>query len=170
MENQMFMKRTIRCGEVREEHIGQEVVLNGWVHRRRDHGGLIFIDLRDRAGLVQIVFDPEIAGEAVEAAHDLRAEYVIALRGTVRRRPAGTENADLPTGMVEVPVSTLEVLNEAKTPPFSIADRTDTDELIRLKYRYIDLRSDRMQRNLYLRDRAAKITRDFLSAEGFWEV
>jgi aspartyl-tRNA synthetase len=170
MENQMFMKRTIRCGEVREEHIGQEIVLNGWVHRRRDHGGLIFIDLRDRAGLVQIVFDPEIAGEAMEAAHDLRSEYVIALRGTVRRRPEGTENADLPTGMVEVPVATLEVLNEAKTPPFSIADRTDTDELIRLKYRYIDLRSDRMQHNLYLRDRAAKVTRDFLSAEGFWEV
>jgi len=170
MENQMFMKRTIRCGEVREEHIGQEVVLNGWVHRRRDHGGLIFIDLRDRAGLIQIVFDPDLVGESMTAAHDLRSEYVIAIKGTVRRRPEGTENIEMATGHVEVPVSQIEVLNEAKTPPFSIADRTETDELIRLKYRYIDLRSERMQRNLFIRDRAAKATRDFLSAEGFWEI
>ncbi|MEI6500492.1 MAG: aspartate--tRNA ligase, partial [Armatimonadota bacterium] len=170
MENQMFMKRTIRCGEVCEEHIGQEVVLNGWVHRRRDHGGLIFIDLRDRAGLIQIVFDPDLVGESMAVAHDLRSEYVIAIKGTVRRRPEGTENTEMVTGHVEVPASQIEVLNEAKTPPFSIADRTETDELIRLKYRYIDLRSERMQRNLFIRDRAAKATRDFLSAEGFWEI
>lgn len=170
MENQMFMKRTLRCGEVREDQIGQQIVLNGWVHRRRDHGGLIFIDLRDRAGLVQIVFDPADSGAAMEAAHDLRAEYVIALRGLVRRRPAGTENSDIATGAVEVVVLELELLNEAKTPPFSIADRTETDELIRMKYRYIDLRGERMQRNLYLRHHAAQVSREFLSEEGFWEV
>jgi len=166
----MFMKRTLRCGEVREEHIGQEVVLNGWVHRRRDHGGLIFIDLRDRAGLVQIVFDPEESAEALEAAHGLRGEFVIAVRGAVRRRPGGTENPEMATGAVEMRVRELEVLNEAKTPPFSIADRTETDELIRMKYRYIDLRSERLQRNLLIRHRAAQATREFLSAEGFWEV
>ena len=134
MERQsMFMKRTIRCGEVREGHIGQEVTLNGWVHRRRDHGGLIFIDLRDRAGLIQVVFDPEESQAALEAAHDLRSEFVIAVRGEIRRRPEGTENAELETGAVEMRVRELEVLNEAKTPPFSLTDRTDTDELIRMK-------------------------------------
>ena len=170
MEQAMFMKRTIRCGEVREDSIGQEAVLNGWVHRRRDHGGLIFIDLRDRAGLVQIVFDPEESAEALAAAHTLRSEFVIAVRGPIRRRPEGTENPDIATGAVEMRVRELEVLNEAKTPPFSIADRTDTDELIRMKYRYIDLRSERLQRNLHLRHRAARATREFLSDEGFWEV
>jgi aspartyl-tRNA synthetase len=166
----MFMKRTIRCGEVRADQIGQEIVLNGWVHRRRDHGGLIFIDLRDRAGLVQIVFDPAESPNALEAAHDLRSEYVIAVRGTVRRRPEGTENLELATGAVELRVRELEILNAAKTPPFSLTDRTDTDELVRMKYRYLDLRSERMQRNLELRHRTAQATRAFLTAEGFWEV
>jgi len=170
MEQQMFMKRTLRCGEVREDHIGAEVVLNGWVHRRRDHGGLIFIDLRDRAGLVQIVFDPEESAAALAAAHGLRAEFVIAVRGPIRRRPEGTENPEIATGQVEMRVRDLEVLNEAKTPPFSIADRTDTDELIRMKYRYIDLRSERMQRNLRIRHEAARAAREFLSDEGFLEV
>jgi aspartyl-tRNA synthetase len=170
MEQQMFMKRTLRCGEVRETHIGQDIVLNGWVHRRRDHGGLIFIDLRDRAGLVQIVFDPDEGATALEAAHDLRGEYVIAVRGEIRRRPEGTENPDIATGQVEMRVRQLEVLNEAKTPPFSIADRTETDELIRMKYRYIDLRGERMQRNLRIRHEAARATREFLSDEGFLEV
>jgi aspartyl-tRNA synthetase len=169
-QSQMFLKRTIRCGEVSLAHLDQEVVLNGWVHRRRDHGGLIFIDLRDRAGLVQVVFDPEENSAALTAAHDLRAEYVVAVRGVVRRRPEGTENPDLATGQIEIRVRELEVLSEAKTPPFSIADRTETDELVRMKYRYIDLRSERMQRNLQLRHRAAQAARSFLTNEGFWEV
>jgi aspartyl-tRNA synthetase len=169
-EQSMFMKRTIRCGEVRAELVGQEIVLNGWVHRRRDHGDLIFIDLRDRAGLCQVVFDPAESAEALAAAHDLRSEFVIAVRGIVLQRPEGTENPELATGAIELRVRELEILNPAKTPPFSIADRTDTDELVRMKYRYIDLRSDRMQRNLRLRHVAAQATREFLTAEGFWEV
>ncbi len=170
MSQQMFMKRTIRCGEVREAHIGQEVILNGWVHRRRDHGGLIFIDLRDRAGIIQIVFDPEESAAALEAARELRSEYVIAVRGVIRRRPPGTENPQLATGNVEMRVRELEVLNEAKTPPFSLTDRTEPDEYVRMKYRYLDLRTERMQRNLYIRHKAAQAARQFLTEEGFWEI
>lgn len=170
MSQQMFMKRTIRCGEVREAHIGQEVILNGWVHRRRDHGGLIFIDLRDRAGIIQIVFDPAESAEALEAARELRSEYVIAVRGVIRRRPEGTENPQLATGNVEMRVRALEVLNEAKTPPFSLTDRTEPDEYVRMKYRYLDLRTERMQRNLQIRHKAAQAAREFLTREGFWEI
>ena len=165
-----FMKRTAHCGELREEHIGEEVTLNGWVNRRRDHGGLIFVDLRDRAGLVQVLFDPEVSAEAHERAADVRPEFGMAGRGKVRRRPEGTENPQLPTGDVDVVAEAAEVLNPAKTPPFSFVDETDTEELVRLKYRYIDLRSPRMQRNLRIRHEAAQATRAFLNAEGFWEV
>jgi len=165
-----FMKRTAHCGELREEDIGDEVVLNGWINRRRDHGGLIFIDLRDRAGIVQVVFDPEISSEAHKLASDVRPEYVIAVRGKVRRRPEGTENPQLPTGDVDVVAEAAEVLNPAKTPPFSFVDETETEELVRLKYRYIDLRSPRMQRNLRIRHEAAQVTRQFLTDEGFWEI
>ncbi len=165
-----FMKRTIRCGELRSDHIGQQVVLNGWVHRYRDHGGILFVDLRDRAGLVQVVFDPAVAPQAHQVGEQMRGEFVVAVRGVVRRRPEGTENPELATGEVEVVAEEAEILNEAETPPFSIADRTETDELVRLKYRYIDLRDPRMQANLYLRHRAAQATREFLSREGFWEI
>ncbi len=165
-----FMKRTAHCGELREENIGEEVVLNGWINRRRDHGGLIFIDLRDRSGIVQVVFDPEISSEAHKLATEVRPEYVIAVRGQVRRRPEGTDNPQLPTGDVDVVAETVEVLNPAKTPPFSFVDETDTEELVRLKYRYIDLRSPRMQHNLRIRHEAAQATRAFLNAEDFWEV
>ena len=170
MSTPTFLKRTRKCGELRESDIGDEVTLNGWVHRWRDHGGVVFIDLRDRYGLVQVVFDPQDAPDAHKLAHEMRSEFVVAVKGAVERRPEGTENPDLVTGMVEVRVRTAEVLNPAETPPFSIADQTDTDELIRMRYRYIDLRSERMQRNLMLRARAAKATRDHLTAEGFVEV
>ena len=169
-ETSSFMKRTAHCGELREEHIGEEVTLNGWVNRRRDHGGLIFVDLRDRAGLVQVVFGPEISAKAHKLAGEVRPEFVVAVRGKVRRRPEGTENPHLATGAVDVVAEAVEVLNPAKTPPFSFVDETDTEELVRLKYRYIDLRSPRMQRNLRLRHKAAQATRQFLTAAGFWEI
>ncbi len=166
-----FMKRTIRCGELREEHIGQEVVLNGWVHRRRDHGGVIFIDLRDRAGLVQVVFDPSEAPEAHRAAEQMRSEWVVAVKGIVQRRPPGTENPKLATGMIEVRAREAQILNVAEPPPFAIDDpEAEVDEFVRMKYRYLDLRTQRMQRNLYLRHKAAQAAREFLNREGFWEV
>ena len=165
-----FIKRTHNCGELRAGNIGEQVTLNGWVHRRRDHGGLIFIDLRDRSGIVQVVFDPEMANVAWQTAHDVRAEYVLAVRGEVRRRPEGTENPNLPTGEVDVVTHEVEVLNEAETPPIAVAEAGEVDDMVRMKYRYIDLRSERMQANLHLRHRAAQTVRNFLSDEGFWEV
>ncbi len=165
-----FNKRTHSCGLLRAEHIDEEVVLNGWVHRRRDHGGLIFIDLRDRSGLVQVVFDPEVGSDAWQAAHDIRAEYVLSIKGRVRQRPEGTENANLATGDVEVISLEAEVLNAAKTPPIPVADTEEVDDLVRMKYRYIDLRTARMQRNLEMRSKAAQVVRAFLAGQGFWEV
>ncbi len=166
-----FMKRTLYCGDVREEHVGQEVILNGWVHRRRDHGGVIFIDLRDRAGIVQVVFDPAESEQAHRIAEQVRSEYVLAVRGEVTRRPEGTENPKIATGNVEVRAREAQILNVAKPPPFALDEpEIQADELIRMKYRYLDLRTERMQRNLYLRHRAAQATRQFLSKEGFWEV
>ncbi len=146
------------------------MVLNGWVNRRRDHGGLIFVDLRDRSGLMQVVFDPQVDAEAHQLAHRLRSEFVIAVRGTVDRRPEGTENPDLPTGQVDVRCDELAILNTSETPPFSHVDDTDVDEMVRLTYRYLDLRSPRLQRNLRIRHEAARATREFLSDEGFLEV
>jgi len=165
-----FIKRTNNCGELRPEHIGQQIALNGWVHRRRDHGGLIFVDLRDRSGLVQVVFDPEVANEAWQMAHEVRSEYVLAVRGEVRRRPEGTANPNLATGEVEVVTHEAQVLNPAETPPISVAEAGEVDDMVRMKYRYIDLRTERMQRNLQLRHQAAQAVRNFLSGEGFWEV
>ena len=170
MSTPTFLKRTHTCGELREEHVGLEVTLNGWVHRRRDHGGLVFIDLRDRYGITQVVFDPQEAAEAHALGHELRGEFVVAVRGAVTPRPEGAENPDLATGAVEVRVAQAEVLNAAETPPFSIADQTETDELVRMRYRYIDLRSDRMTRNLVLRARAARAARTYLDDLGFVEI
>jgi len=169
-EGRTFLKRNCICGVLGMEYVGREVVLNGWVNRRRDHGGLIFVDLRDRSGIVQVVFDPSHAPEAHAVAQEMRSEYVVAVRGVVRKRPAGTENPELPTGEVEVVAREAEVLNPSETPPFSHVDRTETDEFIRLKYRYLDLRSPRMQANLKLRHLAAQTVRAFLTEEGFWEV
>lgn len=169
-EKRAFLKRNCICGVLGMEYVGREVILNGWVNRRRDHGGLIFVDLRDRSGIVQVVFDPSHAPQAHAVAEEVRSEYVLAVRGIVRKRPAGTENPELPTGDVEVVAREAEVLNPSETPPFSHLDRTETDEFIRLKYRYLDLRSPRMQANLQLRHIAAQTVRAFLTEEGFWEV
>ncbi len=163
-------KRTHRCGELCTDHVGQKVIINGWVHRRRDHGGLIFLDLRDRYGIVQVVFDPERAADAHTAASKVRAEYVLSVTGEVGRRPEGTENPELATGEIELHAKHLEVLNEAKAPPFSVADEEDTDEAIRLKYRYIDLRRRQMQENIRARHLATTATREYLNSQGFWEI
>jgi aspartyl-tRNA synthetase len=164
------MTRTHRCGELTASDIGAEVVLNGWVRRNRDHGGLIFLDLWDRSGLVQVVFDPADSREAHAVAAECRSEYVLAVCGKVRRRPEGAENPKLPTGEVEVQATAIEVLNPAKTPPFLVQDDVRVDESVRLQHRYLDLRRPVMQRHLELRHRVVKATRDFLAGEGFWEV
>ena len=139
------------CGELRASDEGATVTLAGWVHRRRDHGGLIFIDLRDRTGLVQVVFNPKEAGDAHAVAEDFRGEYVVRVTGDVTHRRQGTENADLPTGEIEVHATAAEVLNPAKTPPFYITEDTEVEELLRLKYRYLDLRRRGMHANITMR-------------------
>ncbi|RKO66684.1 aspartate--tRNA ligase [Desulfofundulus salinus] len=164
------LKRTHHCGLLRTEHVGQTVVLMGWVQRRRDHGGLIFIDLRDRSGLVQVVFSPDRAGRAFSKAGAVRSEYVLAVVGQVEARPTGTENPNLATGEIEVVARDMRILNPAKTPPFYIEDGVDVDENVRLRYRYLDLRRPEMQRALILRHRAAKVVRDFLDMHGFLEI
>jgi aspartyl-tRNA synthetase len=163
-------KRTRYCGAVSADDIGKDVILMGWVHRRRDHGGVIFVDLRDREGLVQVVFNPEINPETHQEAHRIRSEYVLALQGKVRKRPGGMENPDLKTGHVEVMVHELEILNESKTPPFQLDVEAEISENVRLKYRYLDLRRDRIQRNLILRSKVAAEVRSFFQAQGFIEV
>ncbi len=163
-------KRTIYCGQVRPDHIGKEVVLCGWVHRRRDHGGLVFVDLRDREGLVQVVFSPEGSPEAHAKADDLRVEYVLSVRGSVRRRPAGTENRNLPTGEIEVVASSFAILNESKPIPFALEDDTDVAENVRLKYRYLDLRRLSVQQGFIRRSLLARATRDYFFENGFIEV
>ncbi len=164
------MYKTHECGTLRPEHAGQQVTLAGWVHRRRDHGGVTFIDLRDHTGLVQIVASPEISASAHTALEHVRSEWVLQVQGVVRRRPPGTENPKLPTGEIEVAVQQVQVLNPAKPLPFVVAKDEPVDESVRLQYRYLDLRRERMQRNLRLRYRITKLIRDFLDAQGFIEV
>ena len=162
-------KRTHYCGKIDISHVGQEVVLMGWAHRRRDHGGVIFVDLRDREGIVQVVFNPD-AGENVHTeAHKIRSEFVLAVKGKVRKRPEGMDNPALKTGEIEVIVSKLEIMNESKTPPFSFDDE-EISENIRLKYRYLDLRRPVIQKNLFLRSRLAAATRRYFDENGFIEV
>jgi aspartyl-tRNA synthetase len=164
------MRRTHTCGELRLEHAGQSVRLQGWVHRRRDHGGVIFLDLRDRYGIVQIVLNPQVAPEVHHAAHDVRAEYVLEVAGDVLARPAGTENSGLPTGQIEVHATELSVLNTALTPPFEIGESGAVDEAVRLRYRYLDLRRPEMAQHIELRHRVVKYIRDFLDARDFLEI
>src|SRR5215472_6915830 len=164
------MKRSMMCGEVRADRVGQDVVLQGWVHTVRDHGGLIFIDLRDRAGLVQVIVDPASAPDAHGVASTLRDEFVVEVHGQVGRRPPGSENPRIATGEVEVHARQLSVLNPSLPLPFPVAEDTDVDERLRLQYRYVDLRRPRMARNLELRHKVNKYIRDFQSAEGFLEI
>ncbi|MDT8901033.1 aspartate--tRNA ligase [Anaeroselena agilis] len=170
MDSLLGLKRTHSCGELTKQHAGQEVVLCGWMARRRDHGGLIFVDLRDRSGMVQLVFSPDTEPAAFRKAETVRTEYVLAVRGTVRMRDADTVNANMATGEIEIAGAELRILNAAKTPPFYIQDDVDVDEVLKLKYRYLDLRRPEMQRNLILRHRVAKLMRDFLDRQGFIEV
>jgi aspartyl-tRNA synthetase len=158
------------CGELRKEHAGREVMLAGWVHRRRDHGGLVFLDLRDSTGIVQVVVNPRVSPEAHAAASDVRSEYVLQVSGEVTRRRPGTENAAMPTGDIEVAASSVRVLNTSKTPPFYINEESPVEETLRLKYRYLDLRREGMHRNVVLRHAATRFVRNFLSDRGFIEV
>jgi aspartyl-tRNA synthetase len=170
LNKDLRLKRTSDCGRLRKNDVGQTAVLMGWVQSRRDHGGLIFIDLRDREGVTQIVFNPTLSPQAHKRAKDLRTEDVIAIRGKVDARPGGTVNADLNTGEIEVIVEALEVLNTAKTPPFPIEDNVLVSENLRLKYRYLDLRRPRMLANMKRRHQVLRAVRDFLDGNGFIEV
>jgi len=158
------------CGELRAEDAGRRVTLKGWVNRRRDHGGLIFLDVRDRYGLTQAVCNPEGSPEAHRTAEQVRSEFVVQVTGTVQLRPEGTRNANMATGDVEIVVDDLAILNAARTPPFEIADHSDVDESLRLEYRYLDLRRPKMQENLILRHRIVKKIREYLDARDFVEI
>ncbi|REB07476.1 aspartate--tRNA ligase [Sporosarcina sp. BI001-red] len=164
------MQRTNYCGELNEQHIGQEVTLKGWVQKRRDLGGLIFVDMRDRTGIVQAVFNPAISEEALATAEKLRSEFVISITGNVVEREERTKNKNLKTGAIEVQVTELTIVNEAKNPPFLIEDDTDVSEELRLKYRYLDLRRPQLARTFKMRSDITKTVRNFLDGEGFLEV
>ena len=164
------MLKSHSCGELSRKDVGSEVTLAGWVDRRRDHGGLIFIDLRDRRGVVQVVFNPETSASCHKIASQMRSEYVIRVSGEVALRPQGTENLKLPTGEVEVVAHHTDILNPSKTPPFYINEEVEVEENLRLKYRYLDLRRTRMKENLLLRHRVMKFIRHFLDAREFIEV
>jgi len=164
------MRRTHHCNALTAKDIGKKVTLAGWVHRRRDHGGVIFVDLRDREGITQVVFNPEIDESIHQRAQVLRNEYVIAVEGSISKRPAGMINDKLFTGDIEVMVSTLRILNSAKTPPFMIEDSIDVSEVVRLSSRHIDLRRPHLQKNIILRHRAAQTVREYLNSLGFLDI
>ncbi len=163
-------KRTHNCGELREGNVGAKVCLMGWVNRYRDHGGVIFIDLRDRYGLTQIVFDPSDYPDIFDIGDSLRNEYVIAIKGNVRNRPEGMANPKLPTGMIEVLVGEVKVLNVCKSLPIAVNEEGDEDERVRLRYRFLDLRRERMQKNLIFRSKMNKVVRDYFSGKDFLEI
>ena len=163
--------RTYTCGELNADAVGQHVTLAGWVNRRRDHGGLIFLDLRDRYGLTQIICDPERSLEAHRVASEVRSEYVLQVQGTVARRLPGTENPHLSTGEIEVVAEHIEILNPSRTTPFPInSEAAQVDESLRLKYRYLDLRRPKMRDNIVLRHRVVKVMRDYLDERAFLEI
>ena len=164
------MLKTHNCGELRSSHSGQSVTLAGWVHRRRDHGGLIFIDLRDREGITQVVFNPEISNNTHVIATDLRNEFVIQIVGKVEKRPSGTENSKLPTGEIEILADEIKIYNASKTPPFYINEEVDVDESLLLRYRYLQLRRATLRDNMLLRHKVIKFMRDFLDDRGFVEI
>ena len=165
----MKLKRTHKCGKIRSDNIGEEVVVSGWVQKRRDHGGLIFIDIRDRSGIVQTVFNPDNQN-IFEEAENLRAEYVVSVKANVRKRPEGNINPEMKTGEIELEVKDLEILDEAETPPFHVENSADVSDDLRLKYRYIDLRRPFMKKIIKMRHKAMKITRDYLVDNDFWEI
>lgn len=164
------LKRSHRCAEIGVQNVGQEITLSGWVQRRRDLGGLIFIEMRDRSGLIQIVFNQETLPEIFHKAEALRSEFVIAVVGDVVKRASETVNPKMPTGEVEVMAKELRILSKSDVPPFPIEEDVDTNELTRLKYRYLDLRRPDLQRIMYLRHQALQVTRQFFTQEGFWEI
>jgi aspartyl-tRNA synthetase len=166
----MSIERTTACGLISEKWLSKQISLAGWVHRRRDHGGLIFVDLRDRTGLMQLVFNPDINATSHTIAHDLRSEYVIAVSGTVINRTEKTINTNLPTGRWELTVDHLEILNSSKTPPFALDDAQEIDEEVRLTYRYLDLRRPEMHAKFALRNKAIFAAREFLQKEEFYEI
>ncbi|AIM15722.1 aspartate--tRNA ligase [Bacillus sp. X1(2014)] len=162
--------RTYFCGEVPESAVGEKVILKGWVQKRRDLGGLIFIDLRDRSGIIQVVFNPDVSKEALETAEKIRSEYVLDVEGTVIAREPGTVNENLKTGRIEIQAEKVTIINEAKTPPFTISDKTDVSEDVRLKYRYLDFRRPVIFETLKMRHQVTKHIRNFLDAEGFLDI
>ena len=164
------MLKTTSCGSLRSEDAGRSVTLAGWVHRRRDHGSLIFIDIRDRDGLTQVVFNPEVAPDAHAVAESFRGEWVVRVTGEVQARPEGTENPGMATGEIEVIAAEASVLNESLTPPFYVNEETEVDELLRMRYRYLDLRRASMRDIMILRHRVVKFMRDFLDERGFLEI
>jgi len=164
------MRRTHHCKELGSANIGKEVVLMGWVQRRRDHGGVIFIDLRDRNGLTQVVFNPEHNSDVHEKAHEIRSEFVLAVKGQVEHRPEGMTNPDLVTGEIEIMADELRILNKAQTPPFMIEDDIDVSENIRLQHRHIDLRRPKIQKNIITRHKASTAIRNFMNSNGFLDI
>ena len=164
------MLKSADCGDLRAGDVDTQQTIAGWVGRRRDHGGIIFVDLRDRSGVVQVVFNPDVSPQAYKIAEQLRPEWVVQVKGVVQRRPAGSENPLMGTGDVEVAAESVEVLNSSLTTPFYITDDVEVDESLRLRYRYLDLRRPVMQRNLIIRHKVVKYIRDFLDARGFLEI
>ncbi|ADR18782.1 aspartate--tRNA ligase [Calditerrivibrio nitroreducens] len=163
-------RRTHYCGELNGKNTGEDICVMGWVHRRRDHGGVIFIDLRDKTGLLQLVLNPEISPEAHSIAEAVRSEYVVAVKGKVEKRPEGTINENLPTGEIEIIVKEIKILNNAKTPPFQIEENTNVGEDVRLKYRYLDLRRPNLQKNIILRHNLTRTMREYLYGKGFLDI